>query len=83
MPVIADDRVVEADVDDLGFGVGFTQLNTCKKVPMDMWPEVTDVKSWVGSYLKAADARHGGGIGGYVNERLSPDARNVLISYMQ
>ena len=83
MPVIADDMVVEADVDDLGFGVGFTQLNTCKKVPKDLWPEVTDVKSWVGSYLKAADAPHGGAIGGYVNERLSPDAKNVLMSYMQ
>lgn len=83
MPVMADDVVVEADVDDLSFGVGFTQLNTCKKVPKDSWPEVTDVKSWVGSYLKAADARYGGAISGYVNERLSSDAKNVLLSYMR
>lgn len=83
MPVAADDVVAEADVDDLSFGVGFTQLNTCKKIPRDDHPEVTDVKVWVGSYLKTADGRHGGAIGGYVNERLSPEAKSVLVSYMQ
>ncbi|TVY84129.1 Importin alpha re-exporter, partial [Lachnellula suecica] len=83
MPVSADDAIVELDVDDLGFGVGFTPLNTCKKQPKDECPDVTSVKPWVGSYLKAADARHGGAIGGYVNERLTEEARNVLVSYMQ
>lgn len=83
MPVVTDDVVAEADVDDLSFGVGFTQLSTCKKSPRDDWPEVTDVKVWVGSYLKAADARHGGAIGGYVSERLSPEAKTVLVSYMR
>jgi exportin-2 (importin alpha re-exporter) len=83
VPVAVDDAIVEADVEDLSFGVGFTQLNVCKKVPKDDWPEVTDVKSWVGSYLRAADARHGGAIGGYVNERLSPEAKEVLVSYMR
>lgn len=83
MPVAADDLVAEADVDDLSFGVGFTQLNTCKRAPRDDWPEVTDVKSWVGSYLKTADGRHSGAIAGYVNERLSPEAKAVLLSYMR
>jgi exportin-2 (importin alpha re-exporter) len=83
MPTAADDVVVEVDVDDLSFGVGFTPLNTCKKQPLDYWPAVTDVKSWVGSYLKAADARHGGQIAQYVNQRLSPEAKSVLVSYMQ
>lgn len=83
MPITSDDAVVEVDVDDLSFGVGFTPLNTCKKVPRDQWPEVTDVKSWVGSYLKAADARQGGAVGRYVSERLSPEAKAVLVSYMR
>lgn len=83
MPVTADDVVAEVDVDDLTFGVGFTPLNTCKKVPKDEWPDVTDVKSWVGSYLKATDTRKGGAIGGYVNERLSREAKTVLVSYMR
>lgn len=82
MPVAVHDAVAEADVDDLSFGVGFTQLSTCKKAPIDDWPEVTDVKSWVGSSLKTADGRRGGAIGGYVNERLSPEAKTVLMSYM-
>lgn len=79
----SDDVVVDADVDDLGFGVGFTPLNTCKKVPRDEWADVTDVKPWVGSYLKEADTRHGGAIAGYVNERLDPAAKGVLVSYMR
>jgi exportin-2 (importin alpha re-exporter) len=83
MPVAADDVVAEADVDDLSFGVGFTQLSTCRKAPRDDWPEVTDVKTWVGSYLREADTRHGGAIAGYVNERLSPEAKEVLASYMR
>jgi exportin-2 (importin alpha re-exporter) len=82
MPVSVDDVVAEADVDDMSFGVGFTQLSSCKKAPRDDWPEVMDVKSWLGSYLKAADERHRGAIGGYVNERLSPEAKNALVSYM-
>ncbi|RDL35142.1 putative importin-alpha export receptor [Venustampulla echinocandica] len=83
MPVAADDVVVEVDVDDLTFGVGFTPLNTCKKQPREDWPEVTDVKTWVGSYLKTADGRHGGAIAGYVNDRLTPEAKTVLVSYMR
>lgn len=83
MPVSSDDVVVEVDVDDLSFGVGFTPLNTCKQVPKDDWPEVTDVKSWVGSYLKTANERQGGAIAGYVNDRLSPEAKSVLVSYMR
>lgn len=77
-----DDVVAEADVDDLGFGVGFTPLNTVKKIPKDDWPEITDVKTWVGSFLKAADARHNGAIGGFVDTRLQPEAKAVLVSYM-
>ncbi|KAH8683367.1 CAS/CSE protein [Tricladium varicosporioides] len=83
LPVAADDFVTEADVDDVSFGVGFTPLNTCKKQQKDDWPDVTDVKPWVGSYLKAADQRKGGAIGTFVSERLTPEAKSVLMSYMR
>ncbi|CAG8955249.1 hypothetical protein HYFRA_00011231 [Hymenoscyphus fraxineus] len=83
MPITTDDIVVEVDVDDLSFGVGFTPLNACKKQLKDEWPAVTDVKSWVGEYLKAADARHSGAIGGFVNQRLPTEAKDILLSYMQ
>ncbi|KAI9822267.1 MAG: importin-alpha export receptor [Thelocarpon impressellum] len=60
VPSDMDDSILDLDVDDISFGVGFTQLNTCRKLPRDPWPEITDVKRWVGSYLKEADSRHSG-----------------------
>ncbi|TAQ83709.1 hypothetical protein B7494_g7965 [Chlorociboria aeruginascens] len=86
-----DEIVAEADVDDLSFGVGFTQLNTCKKIVKDDWPEVTDVKVFVGTYLKSADGRHRGAIGGHnilmlkvllglnVVEMVGPEQQLVLL----
>jgi len=77
-----DDIIADQDVDDLSFGVGFTQLNTCRKVPKDHYPEITDVKAWVGTYLKEADRRHNGRIAGYVTSRLSPEAQGALTQVM-
>ncbi|KAI9813783.1 MAG: importin-alpha export receptor [Pycnora praestabilis] len=83
LPVTTDDAIPDQDVDDLGFGVGFTQLNTCRKVAKDPWPEIVDAKKWVGQYLKAADGRYNGRVNRFVQERLSPEARQVLVSYMR
>jgi exportin-2 (importin alpha re-exporter) len=77
-----DDIIMDQDVDDLGFGVGFTQLNTCKKAPKDMFSQVSDVKAWVGQQLKEAESRTGGKIGGYVRERLNEQQRAALIQLM-
>ncbi|CCU77389.1 chromosome segregation protein Cse1 [Blumeria hordei DH14] len=82
-PTVGTDEVVENDVDDLSFGIGFTPLNTCKEPSKDRWPEVVNVKSWVGSYVKEADSRHSGAIGRFADQRLRPEAKNVLVSYMQ
>ncbi|OCT55025.1 Importin alpha re-exporter [Cladophialophora carrionii] len=83
-PVVSrgDDAIAELDVEDSSFGVGFTQLNTIRRSTPDPFPEVTDLRKWVGQYLKAADQRHGGRIGKVVNEGLSPDAKKVLHAYM-
>ncbi|KAK8199919.1 CAS/CSE protein [Phyllosticta capitalensis] len=79
----SDDVIADAqDVDDSGFGVGFTQLNTCKKTAVDPFPEVGDVKKWVGQYLREADARNSGRIGSYVQSRLSDQARAALLETM-
>lgn len=78
------DEVVEQDVDDLGFGVGFTQLNTCKRVPRDLYPEVQDIKSWVGQYWKAADQKATGEkLGQMAAERLTPEVQQKLGHYVQ
>lgn len=78
-----DDIIVDADVDELGFGVGFTQLNTCKKPAKDPFPEITDVKAWVGQYLKDANARHNGKIVTFVQERLDDNTRAALQEYLK
>ena len=83
VPGATDDAIMEHDVDDTSFGVGFTQLTTIKTAVKDPWPEVADVKRWVGDYLRAADGRHNGRIVTYVQERLSSETRQALVSYMQ
>jgi exportin-2 (importin alpha re-exporter) len=77
-----DEIVNEADVDDIGFGVGFTPLNTCKRGARDDFPEIVEVDQWVGTYLKEANAREGGKIAGFVRERLTEEARAALAPYL-
>ncbi|KAL8897734.1 MAG: hypothetical protein Q9192_002435 [Flavoplaca navasiana] len=85
-PIIAstDDTIADQDVDDMSFGVGFTQLQTTKRPARDFWPGVTDVKSWVGQELQSTNARQGGKIQKFAEERLSesPQALQVLSTYM-
>ncbi|KXS98730.1 hypothetical protein AC578_10480 [Pseudocercospora eumusae] len=84
LPPAADDNVIEdRDVDELGFGAAFTPLNTCKRPSQDPWPEVQDVKAWVGSTLREADQRHSGRIGRFVNEKLDDQGKAALQSVMQ
>ncbi|GAB7353432.1 hypothetical protein MBLNU459_g3901t1 [Dothideomycetes sp. NU459] len=85
LPPSADEvaLIEDRDVEDVGFGVGFTPLNTCKAVPKDPFPAIQDVKAWVGDYLKSADVRTGGRIGQFVQEKLSAEARAALESVMQ
>ena len=77
-----DNATLDQDVEEVGFGVGFTQLRTIIKPQTDEFPEIADLRRWVGQYLKNADQRHGGRIGQVVNESLSPDAKTVLNAYM-
>ena len=83
VPPKADDMIADHDVDDMGFGVGFTPLQTVKKPLVDPFPEIGDLRIWVGAYLKAANERHGGRVAKFVQQNLSPDAQRVLGGYMQ
>jgi exportin-2 (importin alpha re-exporter) len=83
LPLAADDTIDERDVDTLGFGAAFTQLNTCKFPPRDPWPQVQDVKAWVGQTLREADTRHSGRIGQFVNEKLDDRGKAALQQVMQ
>ncbi|KIV98654.1 uncharacterized protein PV09_09568 [Verruconis gallopava] len=79
---VAEDMIVDQDVDDLSFGVGFTQLNTCKKPPRDQFAQVADVKTWVGRQLKEAEVKTGGRISDYVQQRLNDEQRGALVQLM-
>jgi exportin-2 (importin alpha re-exporter) len=83
LPQTADDSIIEdRDVDELGFGAAFTQLNTCKQPPKDPWPEVQDVKAWVGTTLREADQRHAGRIGRFVSQKLDAQGQAALQQVM-
>ncbi|KAI4092519.1 MAG: hypothetical protein LQ339_007898 [Xanthoria mediterranea] len=85
-PTIAstDDTIADQDVDDMSFGVGFTQLQTIKRPGRDFWPGVRDIKSWVGQELQSSNAKASGKIKRFAEERLvqSPQALQVLSTYM-
>ncbi|KAL9104414.1 MAG: hypothetical protein Q9163_000619 [Psora crenata] len=83
LPTASDDVITEQDPDDLSFGVGFTQLTTIRRSLRDQWPDITDVKKWVGEYIRAADVRYKGKIAEFAQERLPPEARRVFAAYLQ
>ncbi|KAI1407444.1 putative mportin-alpha export receptor [Hypoxylon sp. FL1857] len=79
---IGDDVVNEADVDDIGFGLGFTALNTCKKSASDVYPEIQDITIWVRQYLTDANTRHNGAIANYIMERLTDEGKRAMAIYV-
>lgn len=83
LPAAKDDAIQDHDVEDSSFGVGFTTLQTVKKPTSEVWPEIVDLRKWVGQYLKEADSRHGGRVGKMVQDTLGDDAKKVLNVYMQ
>ncbi|KAL2760471.1 hypothetical protein ACRALDRAFT_1073692 [Sodiomyces alcalophilus JCM 7366] len=79
---VGDEVIAEADVDDIGFGLSYTALNTCKPLARDDYADVTDVKPWVSAYINAANTRHNGAISGFVGERLTPEQQEALRQYL-
>ncbi|EEH33570.1 importin alpha re-exporter [Paracoccidioides lutzii Pb01] len=76
LPATNGDIIAENDVEDMAFGVGFTQLNTIRPTPRDLRPDIgSQYNVWVGSYLKETDKKHGGRISAFAEERLSPEAK--------
>lgn len=82
LPPAADDTIEDRDVDELGFGAAFTPLNTCKRAPTDPWPQVADVKQWVGATLREADRRHSGRVGQFVDQKLDAQEKGALQQVM-
>ncbi|PHH71752.1 hypothetical protein CDD80_5012 [Ophiocordyceps camponoti-rufipedis] len=77
------DIITEASVDDIGFGLTFTALNTCRPSARDAFPDVTDVSSWVKQYMAAANARHGGAVEAFISQRLTPEMQEAIARYVR
>ena len=73
----------EHDVEDLSFGVGFTQLNSCRRGQVDPYPQVQDLNGWVPRYLREEDTRLNGRIRGFVQERCNGEAQTAMQQYLQ
>ena len=79
---VGDEIITEADVDDIGFGLGFTPLSTCRQAPRDDFPEIQDVQRWVGDTLKASNGSRGGQIVEFATQRLSDEAKQAMAPYL-
>ena len=78
-----DEIVNEADVDDIGFGIGFTPLLTVARGPRDEYPKITNIDGWVGQYIKQANQQHGGRIAHFITERLEEPSKSAMAAYLQ
>lgn len=79
----SEDVIADHDVDDMSFGVGFTQLSTTRPPLRDPWPEVVEVKVWVSEFLKARDKSLGGRLRAFADKRLSAEAKPVFAEYLR
>ena len=80
---VGDEIITENSPDDIGFGLTFTALNTCKPVARDDFPEVQNVPVWVKEYMVGANQRHGGAIEGFISQRLTPELQEAIAQYIR
>lgn len=78
-----DEIIADADVDDIGFGMSFTPLNTCKPLVRDDFPEILNVATWVKEYMVTANQRHGGAIENFIGQRLGPEEQQAIAQYVR
>ena len=79
VPAPTTENIIEQDVDDTSFGVGFTPLNTIAKPVRDPYPEITDVKAWVREQM----IKNASKVSGFARERLSSEIQSIFVGYMQ
>jgi len=79
---VGDEIIAEADVDDIGFGLTYTALNTCRPIAHDDFPDIADVRKWVAEYIAAADRRHNGAVMKFCQERLQDQDKKALNQYL-
>ena len=83
IPAHSSAIVDDHDVDDMGFGVGFTELVAIRKPAQDYFPNVQVGKEWVGQELTTANTQSNGQVASFIQERLAPESQQALMAYMQ
>lgn len=78
-----DEIITESSVDDIGFGMTYTALNTCRPLARDDFPDVQNVTTWVKQYMVEANRRHGGAIEGFITQRLPPEQQEAIAQYIR
>lgn len=78
-----DTTVHEHDVEDMSFGIGYTELVTIRRPPLDYFPDVHIGKAWVGQELSSANTRTNGQVGSFIQQRLDANSQSSLMGYMQ
>ncbi|KAG8412925.1 importin-alpha export receptor [Metarhizium acridum] len=78
-----DEIITESSVDDIGFGMTYTALNTCRPLARDDFPDVQNVTTWVKQYMAEASQRHGGAIEGFITQRLPPEQQEAIAQYIR
>jgi len=83
--LVRDDPLADlqaADIDDVSFSASFARLNTCKKRAVDVFPEVVDLRKFVGGKLVEANTKTGGRVDGWINSELGDEAKALVKKYM-
>ena len=78
-----DEIITETSVDDIGFGLTFTALNTCRPSVRDDFPDILNVATWVKEYMTTANQKHGGAVEGFITSRLPQEQQQAIAQYMR
>ncbi|KAK2590053.1 importin-alpha export receptor [Conoideocrella luteorostrata] len=78
-----DEIITEASVDDIGFGMTFTALNTCRPSGRDDFPEIQNVTTWVKEYMVAANQHHNGAVANFIAQRLPAEQQEAIAQYIR
>jgi exportin-2 (importin alpha re-exporter) len=77
------ERLHEADIDEMSFGVSFASLITCRKAPKDVQPRILDLKKFVGEKLNEVNSATNGVVVNKISNEASPDMQQIVQKYMQ
>ncbi|RPA83879.1 Cse1-domain-containing protein [Ascobolus immersus RN42] len=76
------ERLHEADIDDVSFGVSFASLITCRKAPKDVDSRILDLRRFVGEKLNEVNTATNGAVVNRIAAEASPEMQQIVQRYM-